>query len=102
MSPCPATATAWDLHYGRDDFASQDKLINTPVARTGPRTWHPTTSPRRANAERRGIISHPRDAAVERVHVPDNALDRIDDIILSVREPRDGAEGPERETANRG
>ncbi len=90
-----------DLHYGRDDFASQDKLINT-LSRDRAKDMATDYDPAQDYAERRGITSHVRDAAVERAHVPDNALDCIDDIIFSVREPRDGAEGPERETTGKG
>ncbi|WP_186400656.1 Ti-type conjugative transfer relaxase TraA [Stappia sp. P2PMeth1] len=90
-----------ELHYGRDDFASQDKLINT-LSRDRAKDMATDYEPAQSYAERRGITSHARDAAVEQIRVPDNALDRIDDIIFSVREPRDGAEGPERETTGRG
>jgi hypothetical protein len=90
-----------DLHYGRDDFAGQDKLINT-LSRDRAKDMATDYDPAQSYAERRGITSHARDAAVEQIRVPDNALDRIDDIIFSVREPRDGAEGPERETTGRG
>lgn len=89
-----------DLHYGRDDFASRDKLINT-LSRDRAKDMATDYDPAQSYAERRGITSHARDAAVEQMRVPDNALDRIDDIIFDVREPRDGAEGPERETTGR-
>jgi len=90
-----------DLHYGRDDFASQDKLINT-LSRDRSKDMATDYDPAQDYAERRGITAHDRDAAVEQIRVPGNVLDRIDDIIFSVREPRDGAEGPERETTDRG
>ena len=90
-----------DLHYGRDDFAGQDKLINT-LSRDRAKDMATDYEPAQSYAERRGITSHARDAAVEQIRVPDNALDRIGDIIFSVREPRGGAEGPERETTGRG
>ncbi|GEC14825.1 Ti-type conjugative transfer relaxase TraA [Nitrobacter winogradskyi] len=90
-----------DLHYGRDDFASQDKLINT-LSRDRAKDMATDYEPAQSYAERRGIASHAHDAAVERIPGPDNALDRIDDIIFSVREPRDGAEGLERETTGGG
>ena len=90
-----------DLHYGRDDFASQDKLINT-LSRDRAKDMATDYEPAQDYAERRGITFRERDVAVEQARMPDNALDRIDDIIFSVREPRDGAEGPERETASKG
>ncbi len=93
-----------DLHYGRDDFAGQDKLINT-LSRDRAKdmaTDYERADPAQSYAERRGIISHAHDAAVEQVHARNNAVDRIGDIIFSVREIRDGAEGPERETASKG
>lgn len=90
-----------DLHYGRDDFASQDKLINT-LSRDRAKDMATDYEPVQSYAERRGITSYARDAAVEQIRAPSNALDRIDDIIFSVREPRDGAAGPERETTGSG
>src|SRR5690606_32090706 len=83
-----------DLHYGRDDFATQDKLINT-LSRARGKDMATDSEPAQAYAERRGITSHAHDAAVEQVRVPDNAVDRIGDIIFSVREYRDGPEMPE-------
>ncbi|MCG2840776.1 Ti-type conjugative transfer relaxase TraA [Sandaracinobacter sp. RS1-74] len=90
-----------DLHYGRNDFAGQDKLINT-LSCDRAKDMATDYEPAQSYAERRGITFHARDAAVEQIRVPDNALDRIDDIIFSVRETRDGADGPERETTGRG
>jgi hypothetical protein len=90
-----------DLHYGRDDFAGQDKLIKT-LSRDRTKDMATDYEPAQNYAERRGITSHARDAAVEQIRVPDDAVDQINDIILSVREPRDGAEGPEMETSGRG
>jgi hypothetical protein len=89
-----------DLHYGRDDFAGQDKLINT-LSRDRAKDMATDYEPAQSYAERRGITAHARDAAVEQIRVPSNAVDRIGDIIFSVRELRDGAEGPERETTGR-
>ena len=90
-----------DLHYGSDDFSSQDKLINT-LSRDRAKDMATDYEPAQSYAERRGIISHAHDAAVEQVHARNNAVDRIGDIIFSVREPRNGAEGPESETTGRG
>ena len=93
-----------DLHYGRDDFAGQDKLVST-LSRDRAKdmaTDYDRIDPAQDYAERRGITFRARDVAVEQIHIPDKVLDRINDIILSVREPRDGAAGPEREMAGRG
>ncbi len=90
-----------DLHYGRNDFAGQDKLINT-LSRDRAKDMATDYEPAQSYAERRGITAHARDATVEQIRAPSNALDRIDDIIFSVREPRDSTEGPERETTGRG
>ncbi|WP_319798242.1 Ti-type conjugative transfer relaxase TraA [Nitrobacter sp.] len=90
-----------DLHYGRDDFASRDKFINT-LSRDRAKDMASDYEPAQSYAERRGITSHAHDAAVEQVHTRNNAVDRIGDIIFSVREIRDGAEGAEREPTGRG
>lgn len=89
-----------DLHYGRNDFAGQDKLINT-LSRDRAKDMATDYEPAQSYAERRGITAHARDAAVEQIRVSSNAVDRIGDIIFSVHELRDGAEGPERETTGR-
>jgi Ti-type conjugative transfer relaxase TraA len=89
-----------DLHYGRNDFAGQDKLINT-LSRDRAKDMATDYEPAQSYAERRGITAHARDAPVEQIRVPGNAVDRIGDIIFSVHELRDGAEGPERETTGR-
>ncbi len=93
-----------DLHYGRDDFAGQDKLVST-LSRDRAKdmaTDYDRIDPAQDYAGRRGITFRARDVAVEQIHIPDKVLDRINDIILSVREPRDGADGLEREMAGRG
>jgi hypothetical protein len=76
-----------DLHYGRDDFASQDKLINT-LSRDRAKDMATDYEQIRRRTMPSGAASpsHARDAAVEQIHVPDNAVDRIGDIIFSVRE----------------
>jgi len=90
-----------DLHYGRDDFAGQDKLIST-LSRDRAKDMATDYEPAQGYAERRGITSHAHDAAVEQVHARNNAVDRIGDIIFGVHEIRAGAEGPERETTGKG
>ena len=90
-----------DLHYGRDDFASQDRLVNT-LSRDRSKDMVADYEPAQSYAERRGITVHAHDAAVEQVHARNNAVDRIGDIIFSVREIRDAAEGVERDTTGTG
>jgi Ti-type conjugative transfer relaxase TraA len=94
-----------DLHYGRDDFSDQNRLVRTlsrDRAKDMTTDYDQQIGPAQGYAERRGITVHAHDAVVEQVHVLNNAVDRIGDIIFSVREIRDGAEGPERETTGRG
>jgi Ti-type conjugative transfer relaxase TraA len=90
-----------DLHYGRDDFAGQDKLVNT-LSRDRAKDMATDYEPAQSYAERRGITLPERDVSVEQKRFPDKAVDRIGDIIFSVREPRDSAEGPEGEKAGSG
>lgn len=90
-----------DLHYGRDDFASQDRLART-LSRDRAKDMATDYDPAQNYAGRRGITVRERDVAVEHSRAPSNALDRIDGIIFSARAPGDRAEGPERETAGRG
>ncbi|MFD2237163.1 Ti-type conjugative transfer relaxase TraA [Aureimonas populi] len=92
-----------DLHYGREDFATQDKLVST-LSRDRSKdmaTDYDRADPTQSYAERRGITVRERDVAVEHSRAPGNALDRIDGITFNVRAPGDRAEGPERETAGR-
>lgn len=90
-----------DLHYGRDDFAGQDRLVNT-LSRDRAKDMATDYEPAQNYAERRGITVHAHDAAVEQVHARNNAVDRIGDIIFSVREIRGAAEGVERDTTGTG
>src|SRR3546814_17977221 len=76
-----------DLHYGRDDFTSQDRLVNT-LSCDGAKDMATDYDPAQDYAERRGITFRARDVAVEQIHVPDKVLERINAIILSVRQPR--------------
>ena len=98
-----------DLHYGRDDFASQDKLIN-PLSRDRSKDmatdYQQQIDPAQDYAERRGITFRARAAEIIRKLVPENVRDRIEDIIDSLRSPGDGVPGtdaaqPEREIAGK-
>jgi ATP-dependent exoDNAse (exonuclease V) alpha subunit len=79
-----------DLHYGRDDFASQDKLINTlsrDRAKDMATDYEQQITRRRATPN--GAVLPPMTVMLplNRRASPSNAVDRIGDIIFSVREP---------------
>ena len=82
-----------DLHYGRDDFASQDKLINV-LSRDRSKDMASDYEPARDYAERRGITFRER---VERVveivrQVPEQVRGMFDGLRL----PAEGGQGSER------
>ena len=98
-----------DLHYGRDDFANQDRLITT-LSRDRSKdmaTDYEQIDPAQDYAERRGITFRARVAEIMRKLVPENVRDRIEDIIDGLRSPGDGVPGsrtgagPEREAAGK-
>lgn len=99
-----------DLHFGRDDFASQDRLINTlsrDRSKDMATDYEQQMDPAQSYAERRGITFRTRVAEIMRKLVPENVRDRIEDIIDSLRSPGDGVPGtdavqrPEREIAEK-
>ncbi|MBJ3763830.1 Ti-type conjugative transfer relaxase TraA [Maribius pontilimi] len=80
-----------DLHYGRDDFATQDRLIRT-LSRDRSKDMaldYTEADPAQAFAERRGITFRKRVIEVLRKIVPERLRDRID----GSRPARDGALG---------
>ncbi|WP_298970154.1 Ti-type conjugative transfer relaxase TraA [uncultured Roseobacter sp.] len=80
-----------NLYYGRDDFASQDRLIRT-LSRDRAKDMaldYADTNPALAYAERRGITFRERVIEVLRKVVPERLRDRID----GSRPARDGALG---------
>ncbi|MBW4709555.1 Ti-type conjugative transfer relaxase TraA [Roseobacter sp. YSTF-M11] len=92
-----------DLHYGRDDFASQDRLIRN-LSRDRAKDMaidYAEADPVQAYAERRGITFRERVIEVLRKIVPERLRDRIG----GSRPARDGAlgtdvaQGPGREEA---
>src|SRR5690606_38475669 len=95
-----------DLHYGRDDFADQDRLVNT-LSRDRAKDMATDYQPAQDYAERRGITFRARVAEIMRKLVPENVRDRIEDIIDGLRSPGDGVPGadavqqPERESAGK-
>ncbi|WP_234967702.1 AAA family ATPase [Pontibaca methylaminivorans] len=92
-----------DLHYGRDDFANQDKLINT-LSRDRAKdmaTDYEQIDPAQDYAERRGIPFRARVAEIMRKLMPERVRDALDGFIDSLRAPGEPAlvAGPEREAA---
>ncbi|RWR25688.1 Ti-type conjugative transfer relaxase TraA [Sinirhodobacter populi] len=83
-----------DLHYGRDDFAGQDKLINT-LSRDRAKDMATDYDPAQDYAERRGITFRARVAEIMRKLVPESVRDRIDGMLDGLRSPGDGAPGPD-------
>lgn len=82
-----------DLHYGRDDFASQDKLINV-LSRDRAKDMASDYEPARDYAERRGITFRER---VERVvEIVRQVPEKVRGMFDGLRLPAEGGQGPER------
>jgi len=81
-----------DLHYGRDDFASRDKLINT-LSRDRAKDMASDYEPARNYAEQRGITFRERVGEIVRKIVPE----KVRGIFDGLRLPAAGGQGPERE-----
>jgi hypothetical protein len=80
-----------DLHYGRDDFASQDRLVRT-LSRDRAKDMasdHEQLDPARDYAKRRGITFRERIAEIVRKVVPEKLRGMFDGL----RPPADGAPG---------
>ena len=96
-----------NLHYGRDDFAGQDRLTRT-LSRDRAKDMasdYERADPAQSYAERRGITFRERVAEIVRKVVPQKVRDRIDGLLEGLRSQGDGAAGgktvqpPERENA---
>ena len=92
-----------ELHYGRDDFAGQDRLVRT-LSRDRAKDMasdYERLDPAQGYAERRGITFRERVAEIVRKVVPE----KLRGIFDGLRPPADGAPGsdgvpqPERESA---
>ncbi|MER9771214.1 Ti-type conjugative transfer relaxase TraA [Mesorhizobium sp. M0220] len=86
-----------DLHYGRDDFATQDRLVRT-LSRDRAKDMasdYRQINPVQGYAERRGITFRERVAEIVKRVVPEKLRDRIDGLFDGVRLPADAAPGPE-------
>ncbi|MDX7767059.1 Ti-type conjugative transfer relaxase TraA [Aeromonas caviae] len=80
-----------DLHYGRDDFASQDKLINT-LSRDRAKDMASDHEPAQRYAERRGIAFRER---VERVvEIVKQFPEKVRGMFDGLRLPTGDAPGP--------
>jgi Ti-type conjugative transfer relaxase TraA len=93
-----------DLHYGRDDFANQDRLVRT-LSRDRAKDMasdYKRADPVQSYAERRGITFRERVAEIVRKVVPEKLRDLFDGLRFSGDVPGpDGGRRPERETPER-
>ena len=94
-----------DLHYGRDDFASQDRLTRT-LSRDRSKDMasdYERADPAQDYAERRGITFRERVAEIVRKVVPEKVRDMFDGLRPSAEAVPgpDGARRPEREAAGK-
>ncbi|WP_315722756.1 MULTISPECIES: Ti-type conjugative transfer relaxase TraA [unclassified Bradyrhizobium] len=93
-----------ELHYGRDDFANDDRLVRT-LSRDRAKDMasdYDRADPVQSYAERRGITFRERVAEIVRKVVPE----KLRDMFGGVRSPGDApgpdrGRGPERETPER-
>jgi hypothetical protein len=93
-----------DLHYGRDDFANQDRLTRT-LSRDRAKDMaldYERADPAQSFAERRGITFRERVAEIVRKVVPE----RVRNVFDGLRSPSDvpgldGGRRPEQETPER-
>src|SRR5690606_34245773 len=82
-----------DLHYGRDDFANQDRLART-LSRDRAKDMASDYEPARDYAERRGITFRER---VERVvEIAKQVPEKVRGMFAGLRLPADGGRMPER------
>ena len=94
-----------DLHYGGDDFASQDRLVRT-LSRDRPKDMasdYEHRDPAQNYAERRGITFRERVAAIVRKVVPDRVRNMFDGLRPSAEAVpgTGGARRPQREAPER-
>ncbi|MBB4020077.1 Ti-type conjugative transfer relaxase TraA [Gemmobacter caeni] len=95
-----------DLHYGRDDFASQDKLVNI-LSRDRSKDMATDYDPAQDYAERRGITFRARVAQIMRRLMPERMRDAVNDMLDRLHQHDNAAPGreavqhPERESAGK-
>jgi Ti-type conjugative transfer relaxase TraA len=84
-----------ELHFGRDDFVGQDRLVRT-LSRDRAKDMasdYERADPAQSYAERRGITFRERVAEIVRRVVPEKVRDRIDGLLEGLHSPEDGAAG---------
>lgn len=87
-----------DLHYGREDFASQDRLIRSlsrDRAKDMALDYDQPRDPVQDYAERRGISFRARVVEILRKLVPERLRDAVDDMLDGRRSLGDGVPDPE-------
>jgi Ti-type conjugative transfer relaxase TraA len=85
-----------DLHYGRDDFADENRLVRT-LSRDRAKDMATDYEPAQSYAERRGITFRER---VERVvEIVKQVPEKVRGMFDGLRLPTDGGQAPEREKA---
>jgi Ti-type conjugative transfer relaxase TraA len=94
-----------DLHYGRDDFANQDRLVRT-LSRDRAKDMasdYERADPIQSYAERRGITFRERVAEIVRKVVPERVRNMFDGMRPSADAAPgpDGGQRPQRETPER-
>ena len=94
-----------DLHYGRDDFAGQDRLVRT-LSRDRSKDMasdYERADPAQSYAERRGITFRERVAEIVRKVVPEKLRNMFDGLrpFTKAAPGPDGARRPEREAPER-
>jgi Ti-type conjugative transfer relaxase TraA len=93
-----------ELHYGRDDFASQDRLVRT-LSRDRAKDMasdYDRADPAQSYAERRGITFRARVAEIVRKIVPEKVRGMFDGLRSPSEVPSpDGGWEPERKTLER-
>ncbi|WP_316213471.1 MULTISPECIES: Ti-type conjugative transfer relaxase TraA [unclassified Bradyrhizobium] len=90
-----------ELHYGRDDFASQDRLLGT-LSRDRAKDMasdYERLDPARDYAERRGITFRKRMERV--VEIVKQTPEKVRGMFDGLRLPADGGRGPERAAPER-
>ena len=87
-----------DLHYGRDDFADENRLVRT-LSRDRAKDMASDYEPAQSYAERRGITFHER---VERVvEIVKQVPNKVRGMFDGLRLPADGGQEPERAALER-
>jgi hypothetical protein len=105
MSPLSRHRDGVDLHYGRDDFASQDRLVRT-LSRDRAKDMasdYERADPAQNYAERRGITFRERVAEIVRKVVPERVRNMFDGLRPSAEAVpgTDSARRPQREAPER-